>query len=203
MADILELLSTFGSAFTVQVQLNSDSTSAIHIPEDWLQEMTSTQCASRCDSLPGPWHIMTYQGFIEHFSLLRETIATGANSAGSAPSSFFWQLNPGETGDHRYSTHGVSYRISATSCYGTYFPNDDCSFYNWASESFGQNPGSENLLQCLCELRQRPRVEYDFCEGIMADVQACSAEKFNQGWYPLELVSSGNSFVQTMWRWED
>jgi len=198
--DILQLLSTFGEAFQVQVTLNADSTSAIYIPDDWTQIMTSTQCASRCDSLPGPWHIMTYQGFIEHFSLLRETLQSTSNSQGYA-SGRFWQLNPAAKVNNRYSTHTIITR-STDNCYGSYFPDGSCTHYNGAYENnslVGEDPN-----QCLCELRQRPRVEYDFCEGSMTAVQSCAAGKVNSGWYPLELTSAGsNTFVQTFWRWED
>jgi hypothetical protein len=193
--DILQLLSTFGEAFQVQVTLNLDSTSAVYFPPNWATEYLShAQCATRCDSLPGPWQIMSYQGFVTHAAAIRETY-TGTR--------FFWQgtfeTNSYSSGSYKHPVHHIKNNpgdpYAESSSYNYQYYN-----YSWV----GVRNTNEEFAHCLCELRQRPRVEYDFCEGSMTAVQSCAAGKVSSGWYPLELTSAGsNTFVQTFWRWED
>ena len=194
VADILQLLSTFGSAFQVQVTLNLDSTSAVYFPPNWITEYLShAQCATRCDSLPGPWQIMSYQGFVTHAAAIRATF-TGARS--------FWQ-GTYETRYHdsgyKHPVHQIKNNPDAPYAESSYYNNQ---YYNYSWVASEQT--LESFAQCLCELRQRPRVEYDFCEGSMTAIQSCVAGKVSSGWYPLELTSNvAGGFVQTFWRWED
>lgn len=187
VSDLVNLLGYYETQFNVSAQLNSDSTSAIHIPSGWWFSMGRTQCASLCDALPGPWHIMSESGFATHLETIRSAIAAYVSGTSSYQFEFF-QLD-----------HGAL-------AYGTELPGQrleyDANGINYQNESYPLT--SLDLGHCLCELRQRPRVEYDFCEGSMANIQPCAAEKVSQGWYPLELTSAGGAvFVQTFWRWED
>ena len=198
VADLIVLLGYYESQFDIEAQLSPDSTSAIYIPEDWLSmSIGFTNCASRCDSLPGPWHIMSHAGFASHFGTIRQLVTNSLSINGGQRN--FWQLDwgparPSTTQEIQYPIHRV--RIGSP----TYYDYADPVNASFTDEGNGDDP----FIRCLCELRQRPRVEYDFCEGSMANIQPCAAEKVSQGWYPLELTSAGGAvFVQTFWRWED
>ena len=183
VSDLVNLLGYYETQFNVSAQLNSDSTSAIFFPVDWSSTKARTKCEAICASLPGPWHIMSSSGFAEHFNVI-------ADSIGVVGERLFWQLD-----------------------YGALREFDDLEMYpankfivnSVGNESgYGENVNRMSSCRCLCELRQRPRVEYDFCEGDMGSISTCAAEKVSQGWYPLELTSAGGAvFVQTFWRWED
>lgn len=190
VSDLVMLLGYYETQFNVSAQLSSDSTSAIYFPSDWWSsnELGRTQCASVCDALPGPWHIMSESGFSAHLETIRSAIAA---AGGNYDWWHFHQLDRGSLPDAGLPAHRVEYS------------------YSYSTSSFGPSanqayPSSASIGLCLCELRQRPRVEYDFCEGSMSNIQPCAAQKVSQGWYPLELTSAGGSvFVQTFWRWED
>ena len=133
-------------------------------------------------------------------------IALGDNSIGS----YFWQFD--SEFDHKmpaipdsfYPVHGILVDNNepygqVVNSYGTFSTSYQL---NGAYETTTNN--NKQATRCLCELRQRPRVEYDFCSGDMGSISTCAAEKVSQGWYPLELTSAGGAvFVQTFWRWED
>ena len=69
---------------------------------------------------------------------------------------------------------------------------------------------------CFCVTKERPKVEYSYCEG--PDIQDCAAEKVEDGWYPLggitthENLGYSSSGYQTsgythhsqaFWRWAE
>lgn len=183
--DILAALQYYDSQFQIAAQLNADSTSAIHFPPGWTTPMRYYDCLSRCDSLPGPWQVMSPQGFATHLSVIQDSLITNGDNAED-----FWQKGWGDLTQDNEVNQLPFARINQSFAY-----------------SYPMSTGGAGLTYtkwCLCELRQRPRVEYDFCEGSMANIQPCAAEKVSQGWYPLELTSAGGAvFVQTFWRWED
>lgn len=178
--DILAALQYYSSQFQIAAQLNADSTSAIHFPPGWLTSIGYYDCLSRCDSLPGPWQVMSPQGVATHLSVIRDSVISNGWTQ-----YWHWQKGWGDlTQDN--GANELPRAVVNT------------------SYSYPRETSAANVLGCLCELRQRPRVEYDFCEGSMENIQPCAAEKVSQGWYPLELTSAGGAvFVQTFWRWED
>ena len=156
---------------------------------------------------------MTYNGFGKHLKSIRDSLEVKRNALGATYLySSFWQFDfefeskmPVIVDDdypiHRVYVHASSYPYGQTVNAANGLFSDD-GVGNGASEST-ENRWFQSV-RCLCELRQRPRVEYDFCEGSMANIQPCATEKVSQGWYPLELTSAGGGvFVQTFWRWED
>jgi hypothetical protein len=183
----VNLLGVYESQFNVSAQLNSDSTSAIYFPPDW-QYHYHINCMALCDALPGPWHIMSSQGFAQHLDVIQDSIASADNTAYS-----FWTLDwdtRRHTGDAQPSTFIASNPLEP--------PTDN------DNQAYQKASGQSSNAVCLCELRQRPRVEYTQCVGGLENVLDCVEEKTQQGWYPLDLIPFGsNSMLQTMWRWED
>jgi hypothetical protein len=187
VSDLVNLLGVYESQFSVSAQLNSDSTSAVYFPTGW---STTTlgyyDCLSRCDSLPGPWHLISHEGVTTHLGVIMDSISTTTDNVMN-----FFQKGWGDLS--QYSTNGL---LPMARVWNTEYALDGYESYLAASGSYDHI--------CLCELRQRPRVEYDFCEGSMSAIQSCAAGKVSSGWYPLELTSSiTGGFVQTFWRWED
>lgn len=194
VADILELLNSFGQAFQVQITLNSDSTSAIYFPPSGstlaFLYTWHTNCVALCDSLPGPWRIMSSMGFAQHLSVIQDSIDIGGSST-------FWTLDL----DSRIADFTEnSVQLPMTRIYS----NSSEGAYDSANRAFPETTSYGVISACLCELRQRPRVEYTQCVGGLENVLDCVEEKTQQGWYPLDLIPFGsNSVLQTMWRWED
>ena len=56
-------------------------------------------------------------------------------------------------------------------------------------ESFGSTGASaDNVRECFCATKQRPRVEYSYCSGgapSEEEFNQCISEKLAEGWYPL------------------
>jgi len=184
VSDLVNLLGYYETQFNVSAQLNSDSTSAIFFPADWFSNKKRTNCEAICASLPGPWHIVSSRGFVEHHQVILDSMETSSYRS-------FWQLDFGAMQVFAGSSSRKlpAHFFEKTTSSSFVFP-DVNEYYDSAN--------------CLCELRQRPRVEYDFCSGDMGSISTCAAEKVSQGWYPLELTSAGGAvFVQTFWRWED
>jgi hypothetical protein len=184
VSDLVNLLGFYESQFSVSAQLNSDSTSAVYFPTGWNTELGYYDCLSRCDSLPGPWHLISHEGVTTHLGVIMDSVSTISNGL------IFWQKGWGDLAHHSSGFMPTAF------VYSTEYHLD-------GYESYPRSSYNSGGLHCLCELRQRPRVEYDFCEGNMTQVQSCAADKVSEGWYPLEFTSAGSSFVQTFWRWED
>ena len=187
VADILQLLSTFGLAFQVQVALNSDSTSAVFFPPGWNTSMSYYDCHSRCDSLPGPWHMISPEGIATHLGVIRDSVSTITSY-----NMDFWQNGWGLL-TREYPGNDLPIALVTSNEYASQ-----------GEPSYPTNSSQTQSRRCLCELRQRPRVEYSQCQGDPQSVLDCVEEKTQQGWYPLDLIPFGsNSMLQTMWRWED
>ena len=199
VADILALLNTFGQEFQVQVTINSDSTSAIvHLHPAKL--LSRDACRMSCDSLPGPWTILTEEGFYQHAKSIKDSLA--ANNLNTANIHVI-------TDNQRI----VPFTPVAGGGAATYLTKEArwwAPDWDWSQEEIHQLThdvlidGDYTLAQCFCEVRQRPRIEYTQCEGNPQSVLECVQNKTEVGWYPLDLIPFGdNSMIQTLWRWKD
>ena len=70
------------------------------------------------------------------------------------------------------------------------------------------NIGFDNQRPCFCVTKERPKVEYSYCEG--ESITDCALEKVQDGWYPMGGISSHydqwNNFqfrAQAFWRWAE
>lgn len=72
--------------------------------------------------------------------------------------------------------------------------------------------GWDNTLKCFCVAKQRPRVEWSYCEhagnysfsALPSNIEDCYNQKLEEGWYPLGGPSVGQSSIsQSFWRWAE
>jgi len=207
VADILELLNTFGQEFQVQVSLNTDSTSAIFFmhPD---KVMSRYACRMSCDSLPGPWTILTEEGFFQHASSIRNSILSMGET---------FKRMPVIAEQPRVRSFNSTNEVVRLDYDLLYYIDADDEKWSYSSEVYdlvGHSTGdggnwvrNDNLAGsdlCVCEIRQRRKVEYTQCEGNPQSVLECVQNKTEVGWYPLNLIPFGdNSMIQTLWRWKD
>ena len=79
-----------------------------------------------------------------------------------------------------------------------------------------RTPANNNAVGCFCVTKERPKVEYSYCDG--PNIQDCAAEKAQDGWYPLGGISThenlgyGTNYTvnsgythhsQAFWRWAE
>ena len=77
----------------------------------------------------------------------------------------------------------------------------------------GMSEGSwDNFSRCFCFAKQRPRVEWSYCEhsantyadALPSKIEECYNQKLAEGWYPLGGPSVGlYSISQSFWRWAE
>ena len=67
-------------------------------------------------------------------------------------------------------------------------------------------------LKCFCAAKQRPRVEWSYCEhygayyfdALPSNIEDCYNQKLEEGWYPLGGPSVGQSSIsQSFLRWAE
>ena len=87
-----------------------------------------------------------------------------------------------------------------------------------ASGAAGQT-GLQDQRECFCVTKERPKVEYSYCNvdshadnidsydnpNNVADFQNCCDSKVQDGWYPLGGLSKGSADdgCQAFWRWAE
>ena len=68
--------------------------------------------------------------------------------------------------------------------------------------------GMTQNIGCFCVTKERPKVEYSYCEG--ESITDCALGRVQDGWYPLGGISSyhdtynGSQIrAQAFWRWAE
>jgi len=200
VADLQGLLANYGNEFASAVSSNG----AAMIQ---LGPLSKAECMTACNSLPGNWTIPTSKFLMLHVDLVHEVLDLDPNQGDG--SDYFWAENNGYTDDagsvdeHRL-IHGVSdydmARLQSVSTGGG---------LTGTRIRLAPNPSEDYYDElCLCAIQEKPHVEYFLCStGAPSDLQNCVDEKVLDGWYPMGAPqyfnSSGNSWVQALWRWAE
>ena len=90
-----------------------------------------------------------------------------------------------------YSSSSNAYRVTSLQSNGTVY-----------------NSTPSSNLKCFCATKERPKVEYSYCEG--ESITDCALGKVQDGWYPLGGISSyyegfnaDQIRTQAFWRWAE
>ena len=143
-ADLLDLLSLFGSEFSEEdLYINQDSTSAVIN----LGSMAYPKCLYQCSQLPGFWRLAetTDFGMIwDEFTSDNDNsgwignidISTGNLVGGGVPAYYGYGYSGSNGGGNTYSFHVYASNYTAT-----------------------------DARDCYCATHERPKVEYSYCNG--------------------------------------
>lgn len=141
-------------------------------------EHNFAMCIATCMSLPGEWRMIDLNSWGEFHNEI-EAITV----AGDAHAWLSELVLPNAT--------------DFASVYG------DSSFKGELNWQDGNNSNT-----CVCYARERPNVEYSYCQGgYLGDpeFQSCANSKTAEGWYPLGGIetTAGQSSTQAFWRWAE
>ena len=102
-----------------------------------------------------------------------------------------------------------SYNYSSASSGGSAYAYE--LYGNGETNALSEN-NWDNNRKCFCAAKQRPRVEWSYCEhsgnyyndALPSNIQECYNQKLEEGWYPLGGPSVGQlSISQSFWRWAE
>ena len=179
--DLMALLGEFDSVFSEEeLYVTEDGQAAIFHATGGKNYL---QCYSVCSQLPGNWKIPSLNEFGSVWSNL------------SPPDfSYYWIHSQGALTGESGNNDEYGWRVLR-------YPN------NYQDGAIGGS-NFRSVHSCACFTKERPKVEYSYCEG--QNITECATVKVQDGWYPLGGISSyydqaaGNQIrTQAFWRWAE
>ena len=172
-SDLIGLLTVYGQEFQNAI-VSENQESALLV----LGELPYYTCKYSCDNLPGNWQMPD----IEDLAPVHESLIP-PDTSGAANYSRTWLKQPSLSGLVLSDFDQQFYR---------YVQVDDDGGY---TRVFATHVVSA-VFNCVCSIKQLPRVEYITCNVI--NDASCADSLVGDGWYPMGSVS--DSGTQAFWR---
>jgi hypothetical protein len=203
ITDLLSLLSLYESEFSEEgLYLTSDSTEALY----YTGNKAYAQCHKSCHDLPGNWWV-PYHEEILNFDL-------GLLNYNPKLSWIQFEVRGRTALDINYVNNYFAGKVVQIG------GQEGSNTNPLAQNGFVHTQYFSESFPCLCYTRERPRVEYVYCDGT--SIQSCVDQKVAEGWYPLgglntheanewlhtvygqhHIIGSSPYYSQSFWRWKE